>query len=172
MTTEQMKLIIDGDEATLATFGLTWVTDTVNKQPGGNGAQKTTVSTDAQILTLVDVTAFLDNFPNGGEILKGIANGTSLKVLAQGINRDNPTKSIEWRRTAILNRFLGVRNSPTVVKVVEKIVEVTVVKHSLPGGATYEGTDLTEYQAAYIAALVDMGVEVSVAQGIASNITL
>ncbi len=165
MTSEQMKLIIDGDAETLAQFGLEWVTDSVSK--GGM-----IVSTDAQILTLVGVLAFVNNFPSGDKVLEGIADGSSMRVLSQGINRDNSKKSIEWRRTAILNRLLGVRRASTVVKVVEKIVEKTVTRHALPGGTFYEGDDLTEYQAAYIAALVDQGVDVPMAQTIAATITL
>lgn len=165
--------VIDGNAEALAHFGLAWLTETVNREPDSTGSVKVVASDDAQILTIVDYDAFTANFPNAKEILLGIANGQSLRVMAQDVNRRNPTKSKAERRTAILNRLAGVRNAgvrTVVTKIVEKIV--TVTRHALPGGAFYEGNDEVEFKAAYIVALVDQGVPTAMARQIAEGITL
>ena len=168
-----LAMVIAGIEAALAFFGLNWSSETVNTEPDKTGSVKVVASDDAQILSIVDYDNFTANFPNAKEILLGIANGTSLRVMAQDVNRRNPSKSVEIRRTAIVNRLQGVRNAgvrTVVTKIVEKIV--TVRKAPLPGGTFYEGDNETEYQAEYIAALVDLGVAVPDARNIAETMTL
>lgn len=173
MTNEQMTALINGDAETLASFGLDWTLDSVSKQSGPNATSKVIVGSDAQILTITDVSKFLTNFPNAEEILGGIANGTSLRVTAQGVNRDHPDWSVEKRRSAIVNRLLGIRNAGARgVKVVERIVEVTTVTHALPGGGTYAGSDVTEYRQAIVGALSEMGVAVPQAIEIANTFEL
>lgn len=168
-----MANIIAGLAEAMAFFGLSWNVETVNTEPDKTGSVKVVASDDAQILTIVDCDNFTANFPNAKEILLGIANGTSLRVMAQDVNRRNPSKSVEYRRTAIVNRLQGVRNSG-VRSVVTKIVtkEVIVRKAPLPGGGFYEGENEVEYQQAYVAALVDQGVPVATAKSIATTVKL
>lgn len=148
-------------------FGVAWSTETVNREPDGNGSTKVEATADAQILSIVDLEKFRANFPNADEILLGIANGTSLRVMAQDVNRRNPKKSRDERRSAIVNRLVGVRNAG-VRTVVTKVVEKIVKQYALPNGESYTGTDETEYQQLYLAALVDFGMPVATAQSIAT----
>ena len=162
--------IIASDDA-CTHYGVSWSTETVNREPDGNASAKITATDNAQILAISDVTNFSANFPNADEILLGIVNGTSLRVMSQDVSRRNPKKSRAELRTMILNRLQGVRNAgvrTVVTKIVEKIVKV----HSLPDGSTYAGDNETEFQAAYLAALVDMGLDPAKAREIATRQTL
>lgn len=161
------------DNTQLETCGLVWKVETVNVAPGGNNANKTQVCDDAQILTITDHEKFIANFPHGGEILLGIANGTSLRVMSQDVSRRNPKLSVVERQTIVLNRLSGVRNSGSrtvVTKTVE--VRVEVKTYALPNGTTYAGTSLIEYQQEYLGALVDLGMTVEMAQGIVAGLKL
>jgi hypothetical protein len=165
--------VIKANAEALVHFGLQWLTETVNTEPDKTGSVKVVASDDAQILAIVDYDNFTANFPNAKEILLGIANGTSLRVMAQDVNRRNPKKTAEERRTAIVNRLQGVRNAgarTVVTKIVEKIV--TVRKAPLPGGGFYEGENETEYQAEVMAALVDLGMNADAARTIAVSYKL
>lgn len=151
-------------------YGMVWNTETVNTAPGGNGANKTIATSDAQILSIVDIEKFRASYPHADDVLLGIANGTSLRVMAQDVNRRNPKLSAEKRRELILNRLAGVRNAGVrTVVTVEKIVTKTV--RALPNGTTYDGDNETEFRAAYMAAMVDLGVDPSVARDTATRIT-
>lgn len=164
-TTYNVTDIITSDEATTH-YGLVWSTESVNREPDGNGSTKIEATADAQILAIADLDRFRANFPNADEILLGIANGTSLRVTAQDVNRRNPKKDRTWRRTAVVNRLQGIRNAgvrTVVTKVVEKIVKVA----TLPNGETYTGSDEIEYQQLYLAALNEAGVPFETAKAIA-----
>lgn len=172
-TTHTLADVIKANVEAMTFYGLVWLTETVNTEPDKTGSHKVVASDDAQILSIVDYDNFTANFPNAKEILLGIANGTSLRVMSQDVNRRNPKKSAEERRGAIVNRLQGVRNAgvrTVVTKIVEKIV--TVRKAPLPGGGFYEGENEIEYQQAYIAALVDQGVDTAIARSIAASVKL
>lgn len=160
--------IVNDKTEAMSHFGLAWSVETVNVEVGGNAAQKMTASDDAQILAITDVDNFRANFPNGTEIILGIANGTSLRVMSQDVNRRQPKKTVVERRQMILNRLAGVRNAG-IRTVVTKVVEVVKFRNTLPGGGVYEGTDESEYQRAYATALVDAGVPSETALSIARN---
>jgi hypothetical protein len=168
-----MSDIVKGTDEAMKHYGLVWLVETVNTEPDDTGSVKVIASDNAQILSIADYDNFTANFPRAKDILLGIANGTSLRVMAQDVNRRNPKKSVEERRTAIVNRLAGVRNAgarTVVTKIVEKIV--TVRKAPLPGGTFYEGENEVEYRAAYIAALVDQGVPAATATTIANTVNL
>src|SRR5688572_6525220 len=135
--------MVNGDADTLSAYGLSWSVENVSKSPGGNASSKTINCTDAQILTIESVPLFRANFPNADEILRGIANGTSLRVTCQDVNRRNPRETVAWRRTTILGRVQGIRHTPTTVRVVEKIVTVEKVVRQLPNGTTFAVTPET-----------------------------
>lgn len=141
-----------------ADMGIEWDTSTtVGKRAGPNNSDKRTVRT-AQIPVIVDLTKFRETF--GDEFILSQSNGTSLRVQAQGINRDHPDWTDEAIRKAIIARIQGTRFSgATVTK------EVAV--YFLPDGSKFEGTEWTEYQQAYAAQLVDLGTPGDVARTIA-----
>jgi hypothetical protein len=143
-------------------MGLRWESETVRKQYGPNKSDIRTVRTDAQIPVIFDLDAFRLHF--GDEPLLDMADGTSLRVKAQGINRAEACLKMDADelRETIYNAIRGMRRSGSRT--------TTVVKYPLPDGTFYTGTDLVEYQSAYTAALVDAGVAADVARSIALSL--
>ena len=146
-------------------IGIDWTQEPVSKQAGDHATDRKVIG-DAEMPIVKDLTAFIAEF--GEDCVLGIMDGTSLRVMAQDVNRRLIPKGDkgETIREAIYNRLRGVRNASRggVVK------EVKV--YTLPDGTVYKGTDVTEYQQAYMAALVDAGTPVAVAQTIATMQTL
>jgi hypothetical protein len=146
-------------------YGITWSEETVKRQNGDNATDKAAIRGTAQIPVVNDLDKFVAHF--GASVVLGIMDGTSIRVMAQDVNRRMLAKgsNVEAIREAVYNRLRGVRNAgvPTV-----KTVKVYI----LPGGAEWKGTDLTEYKAATIAALVDLGVPVETAQQKVQDLSL
>lgn len=172
-TTHTFAEIVNNVPEAMAHYGLSWSVETVSREPGGNSAGKVLAADDAQILVIVDHDAFVTNFPDAKAILLGISATTSLRVMSQAVNRDNPGMPVLERRQRIVNRLAGIRNTGSRA-VVTRTVEVKVFIRSapLPGGTFYEGDNLVEYQAAYMAALLDMGVPSDTARSIALTVEL
>lgn len=152
-------------------LGIEWIQEPVSKQAGDHATDRQVIG-NAEMPIVKDLTKFIEGFGEG--VVLGIMDGTSLRVMAQDVNRRLLPKGDrgEVIREAIYNRLRGVRNTGT-----RTPVTVTVKVYSLPPMSdgtpqTYKGTDLIEYQQAYLAALVDNGIEVAVAQQIAQMQTL
>lgn len=144
-------------EPNWADMGIQWDTSsTVGKRAGPNNSDKREVRV-AQIPVIVDLTKFRDTF--GDEFILSQSNGTSLRVQAQGINRDHPDWTDAQIRKAILARIQGTRFSGVTVK------EVKV--YPLPDGSPFDGDDWTEYQTAYAEQLVELGMPEATARTIA-----
>jgi hypothetical protein len=143
--------------------GIVWIEEEVSERVGPNGSD-TRVLGKAQIPQVVDLQKFVAAYGEG--VVLGSLDGTSVRVMAQDVNRTGLRKhlSVEEIRQRIDGRLRGVRarGVPAV-----KVVEVKV--HALPDGTTYSGTDEVEYQQAYLAALVDAGVDAAVARTIATQ---
>lgn len=146
-------------------IGIVWSEETVRKQNGDNASDKAPIRGTAQIPVPNDLDKFVAHF--GDSCVLGIMNGTSVRVMAQDVNRRMLAKgaSTEAIREAVYNRLKGIRNSASpVVR--------TVVKYPLADGTFYTGTDLVEYKQAALAAYVDKGVPVEVAQGLVAALSL
>jgi hypothetical protein len=123
----------------------------VSRQAGDNKSDRHVIGT-AIIPTVVDIPKFLATF--GNEAALGSINGTSIRVMAQDVNR----RAIEgkWTREALelalWNRLKGVRNPATGTT-------RTVVKFALADGTIWEGDNFDSYEAAQAAALIDMGLD-------------
>lgn len=145
-----------------ADWGLTILVEQVSEQSGPNATSKVITNDRALIPDLTDLDKFITEF--GKEKIESFVNGTSLRVIAQRVNRQNAKKPDAEVEQALLNAIRGVRAAATRT--------VTVVKMSLPDNTFYTGSDEAEYQAAYAAALVDLGVEAEKALAIAETLTL
>lgn len=147
-------------------LGIEWIEETVSKQAGDHATDRAVIG-KAQMPIVRDLPKFVGHFGDG--CVLGIMDGTSVRVMAQDVNRRGIQKGMkpEAIREAIYNRLIGVRNAP---RATVRTVEVKI--HNLPNGTTYSGTDLVEYRQLYLSALVDAGVAVSVAQQIALMQTL
>lgn len=146
--------------------GITWAAgEEVSKRYGPNDSDKRVLGT-AQIPVVTDLDKFRKAY--GDACVLGIMDGTSLRVMAQDVNRSGLVKglSAEEIRSRIHLRLKGIRNSS-----VATVKTVTVKVYALPGGGQYAGTDLVEYQQAYVAALVDLGTPAEVATTVAASIT-
>lgn len=147
-----------------ASFGISISIESVQKQMGDHATDRKIVNDRALIPTVVDVELFMKAF--GGEALLDCVNGTSLRVKAQAVARrmanERDTMKIE---NALMNMLRGIRSAANRTQTV-------IIKHALPNGKTYDGTDLVEYQQAYAAALVDAGIDTAVALNIAKMQTL
>jgi len=142
-----------------APLGYHWETEAVSLRFGDNDSDKRVVNAAAQILVIDNIEAWRRGF--GDEFLLATANGTSPRVICQGIGRlerFHGGRSIEENRAAVLNRIRGIKNRGG-----------TVTRHNLPDGTFYHGTDETEYHQLYGAALVDAGVDAGVALAIANR---
>lgn len=149
---------MENNETPTLEFGIEWTTEPVQKQAGDHATDRRVIGM-AQIPVVRDLDAFAKEF--GAECVLGILDGTSVRVMAQDVNRRGLSKGgndakPEILRAAVINRLRGVRNSGS------RTVK-TVKVYTLPNGETYTGTDETEYQQLYIAALVDAGTPASVA---------
>jgi hypothetical protein len=149
-----------------AEIGIDWNSEPVSKQAGDHATDRVVIG-NAEIPVVSDLPKFIAHF--GEPCVLGIMDGTSVRVMAQDVNRRLiPTgKRGEEIREAIYNRLRGVRNAGTRTTVVR---EVKV--YNLPDGTQYKGTDLVEYQQAYLAALVDMGTPTKIATEIATKQSL
>jgi hypothetical protein len=144
--------------------GIRWEMEEVSRRRGANDSDKSVIG-KAPIAIVDDVDKFRASF--GDEAILGIFNGTSIRVMCQDVGRRGLERgsSVDVMKTAILNRLKGVRNASGGVRT------VTVEKkiYNLPDGTKYTGTDLTELRAAYMAAMVDAGVDTNVARMIAEQ---
>lgn len=147
-----------------ADLGIEFVADDVAKQNGDNRSDKVTFNRKARIAVVTDLGKFTEAF--GEATVLGILDGTSVRVMAQDVNRRLLAKGEkdDAIEAAIINRLRGVRNAS---RGGTKTVEVKV--YTLPNGGTFTGTVEIEYQQAYLAALTEAGVPFDVAQGIALN---
>ena len=139
-------------------MGIAWVTESVKKQFGAHATDRRELPHGAEMPLILDLGLFRENVPNADAILCGIWDGTSARVQAQDVARHNLPKGIhgEALREAVWNRLIGSRVRGPVVKT-----------YPVPGGTRYTGSDLAEYQRMVAAALVDQGVENSLALSIA-----
>lgn len=129
-----------------------WESEAVATVYGDNQSDKRTVNAAAQIAVMQDVQKFEVAFP--GYILQS-SDGTSLRVACQRIGRKFNGKDVEGNRKAVIAHLQGVRASRT-----------QIVRRALPDGTFYTGTDEVEFRQTYAAALVDAGVDSSIALGI------
>lgn len=147
-------------------MGITWAAEEVSKQHGDHATDRRVMGT-AYIPVVTDLGKFTESF--GQACVLGILDGTSIRVMAQDVNRAGLAKNLkpDEIKDRIEARLRGVRNRP--------VGGTTIVKvkvHTLPNGTEYTGTDVVEYQQAYAAALIDQGVDATVAITIAQNQTL
>lgn len=145
-----------------ADFGIAWTQEPVSKQMGDHATDKKIIGT-AEMPIVEDLDKFVAHF--GAAVVLGIMDGTSVRVMAQDVNRRLIQKGQKGDaiRDAIYNRLIGTRNAS------RGAVTVTVTVYKLPDGTEYKGSDLVEYQQAYTAALVDLGTPADVAMQIGSN---
>lgn len=143
-----------------ASYGIAWVQEPVSKQMGDHATDKRIIGT-AEMPIVEDLTKFVAHF--GESVVLGIMDGTSVRVMAQDVNRRLIQKGQKGEaiRDAIYNRLMGTRNASR--------GSVTVTVYKLPDGTEYKGTNEVEYQQAYTAALVDMGTPADIAMQIGSN---
>jgi hypothetical protein len=147
-----------------AARGIVWIEEDVSEQAGDHATDRRVLG-KAQMPVVKDLTKFVAEYGEG--CVLGSLDGTSIRVMAQDVNRTGLRKRIsaDEIRSRIDARLRGVRS-----RAIASVKEVTV--YPLPGGQTYKGTDKTEYQQAYIAALVDMGTPADVAMTIASSMKI
>lgn len=137
-------------------YGFRWESEEVQTQAGPNGSDRKVVNSLAQIAVMEDPDKFNQAFP--GYIL-AMSDGTSLRVACQRIGRKFSGKDIPGNRKAVVEHLMGVR-----------VHRTQTVRRSLPNGQVYTGTNETEFRQLYAAALVDQGVDGSLAAGIARTI--
>lgn len=149
-----------------AARGIIWIEEEVSEQTGDHATDRRVLG-KAQMPVVKDLTAFVAEYGEGAVL--GSLDGTSIRVMAQDVNRTGLRKrlSADDIKLRIDGRLRGIR-SRAIANVVTK--EVTV--YTLPGGQTYTGTDEVEYQQAYVAALVELGTPAEVAINIASTMKL
>ena len=149
-------------ENTTLEYGIEWVEETVQKQHGDHATDRAVLNGKAQIPVVRDLTAFVAEFSEAAVL--GSLDGTSIRVMAQDVNRRLLAKGEkpDTIRAAIINRLRGIRNAGS------RGAKV-VTKYALPDGTFYTGSDLVEYQQAYVAALVDLGTPADVARQIGAN---
>lgn len=154
------------DNTNWADRGITWATEDVSKQHGDHATDRVVIG-QAQIPVVTDLAKFTAEY--GVACVLGILDGTSIRVMAQDVNRSGLAKGMKQDelRQRVDARLRGIRNRP-VGGVVTKEVKV----YMLPNGQRYTGTDLAEFQAAYTAALVDAGIDAAVALTLAKQQTL
>lgn len=155
------------NEINWAERGITWSLEDVSKQHGDHATDRQVMSQKAQIPVVTDLEKFVAEYGFG--CVLGIMDGTSIRVMAQDVNRSGIAKGLKAAeiQSRIDARLRGIRNRPVGGAVVK---EVKV--YMLPNGQRYTGTDLAEYQSLYTAALVDAGIDASVALTLAKQQTL
>lgn len=146
--------------------GISWSLEPVAKRMGSNDSDKRVIG-ECPIAVVTDLDKFRKAY--GDACVLGIMDGTSLRVICQDIGRKGieAKASVETMKERIDARLRGIRNSPIATT---KVVEVKV--YALPNGKVYSGTDLGEYRREYAAALVDAGIDGTVAVTLANMQTL
>ncbi len=144
--------------------GISWSEEIVREQPGEHATDRRTLGT-AQICVVTDLPKFTAEY--GEACVLSIMDGTSVRVMSQDVSRTGLRKrlSADDIRARVDARLRGMRNRPTAST-------VTVTRYPLPGGTFYIGTDVTEYRAAYTAALVDAGTPADVALTVAGTMSI
>lgn len=147
-----------------AARGIKWIEEVVSEQAGSHATDRRELG-KAQMPVVTDLQLFVKEY--GEQCVLGSLDGTSIRVMAQDVNRSGLRKGVsaDEIKSRIDARLRGVR-SRTFATTKE------VIKYPLPGGKFYSGTDLAEYQAEYTAALVDMGTPADVAMTIAKSMSL
>lgn len=142
--------------------GISWAEEDVSKQHGDHATDRVVIG-KAQIPVVQDLAKFTAEY--GEPCVLGILDGTSIRVMAQDVNRSGLAKGlkVEEIRQRIDARLRGVRNRPLAGPT------KTVLVYMLPNGEKFAGTTLVEFQQQYLAALVDQGVGAQVARTIAQN---
>ena len=152
-----------------ADYGMSWTEAVVSRDAGPNKSDRKPVSTKAQLPVVTDYEKFVEHF--GKPTVLAFLNGSnSPRVKAQAVCRgliEAGHKDAETIRLGVYNALRGIRAQAAV-----HTVTVTIVKVTLPDGTIYEGTDETEYQQAFAAALVGMGIEGGMAVMMAQNAKL
>lgn len=143
-------------------FGISWESEVVSRQNGPNKTDRVAFHTHAQIPKIADYDKFVDHFGKPA-VLAMFNASNSIRVRAQAVNRgliENGEKDTDKLRQAVYNAMRGVRAtaSPIQVRV-----------YTLPNGQLYNGQDVTEYRQLYASALVEAGVDASVAIVIANS---
>lgn len=146
------------------TIGITWESSLVREEISKGQHRELG---NAEIPKVTDLAIFRANVPEADAIILATLNSgrNSWRVQAQDVARRSfekghkPTR--EELQALVWNRIKGLRNSPV----------AAAKTYPLPGGEKYAGSDLTEYRAAYTAALVDLGTPAELAMTIASSIT-
>lgn len=138
-------------------MGLSWTRNVVSKQHGDHASDRAEVGISEEP-KIVDVDKFRAHFGDA-VLLHWLNSANSLTVRSQTIARSNRWTDAETEtlRDRVYMAIKGVRMAGAVGT-------RTVVVHTLPNGTTYDGTDETEYRQAFVAALVDMGAAVEMAQ--------
>lgn len=146
--------------------GISWVEEDVSKQHGDHATDRVVIG-KAVIPVVSDLTLFVAEYSEA--CVLGIMDGTSIRVMAQDVNRSGIAKklSTDEIKSRIDARLRGIRNRP-----VGGVTVVEVKIYMLPNGQRFTGTTVTEYQAEYMAALIDAGVDSAVAQLLAKQQTL
>ena len=145
-------------------MGIVMEREEVRKRFGPNNSDIRSVG-EVPIPTIVDLGKFIAFF--GEKTALASINGTSVRIQAQDTARRMAAKGLAYDviETAIYNRLRNVRTAA-----LTRTVEVK--KYALPGGDWWTGTDVAEYQRAYVAAAVDAGVPSDVALTLAKTLTL
>jgi hypothetical protein len=140
--------------------GVTLTKSPVSRQRGKNRSDTVVIGT-ASIPTVTDLDKFRATFGDAAAL--GSINGTSIRVMAQDINRTAIEKGLsqDELEERLWNRLKGIRNSVAMT--------TTVVKYSLPNGELWTGTDLTEFEQLFAAAMIDMGLDADAALVAAST---
>lgn len=141
--------------------GLGWTAEDVSKVFGENNASDKRVIATAQLPVVKD----LDKLKAAGvDVLAWLNASNSMRVRAQAIGRKaKKNADVETLRESVFSALKGVRMTAS-----GRVVEI--VKRPLPDGSMYDGTDENEYRQAYAAALVDSGVDATVALQIATQV--
>jgi hypothetical protein len=136
-------------------MGLSWTTVPVREQAGDHATDRIGAGY-AEVPVVTDVAKFVAHF--GEPRALAIFNrANSLRVAAQSIARGSKD-SAETLREKMYNSLIGVRNAGA---------RPTVTVHNLPDGTMYAGSDEMEYRQAFVAILVDLGVDVAKATSMA-----
>lgn len=143
--------------------GISWQQEDVSKQHGDHATDKVVIG-KAQIPVVTDLEAFRKEY--GDSCVLGILDGTSIRVMAQDVNRSGLAKGLkaEEIRQRIDARLRGIRNRPLGGTTV-----VTKLVYLLPNGEKFTGTTLAEFQGEYLAVLIDSGVPADVARTLATS---
>lgn len=156
-------------------LGIVWIPGTVSRRRGKNDSDKIEIGV-GPIPQLSDVDLAI-KADLADSIMAGV-NGTSWRVTAQDVirayvesNRDSikarqgnlpDATDVEELRERIFSRLKGMRSGGSNTR--------TVFVAPLPNGERWTGTDVTEYEQLYFAALMDAGMDADTALGVAVNV--